>query len=100
MTTSRWDSTASGRPRTWNIRELPALAAKLLRVLEAEEAELAAALEQLARKLACLLPLVHVGRDLAADEAAHGLPQLLVLVRERRQYRALPRVLDHAHRVV
>ena len=46
-----------------------ALAAVLLGELEAEEAELAAAGEELARELARLLPLVDVGGDLLGDEA-------------------------------
>ena len=66
-----------------------ALAAELLGVLEAEEAELAAALVQLARELARLLPLVDVGGDLLADEAPHRLAELLVLLGERRQQGAL-----------
>ena len=73
----------------------------LLGELEAEEPELAAASEQLPRELARLLPLVDVGGDLLADEPAHRLAQLLVLLGERRRRRAFAAVLDHgmaAHR--
>ena len=62
-----------------------ALAAQLLGELEAEEAELGAALVELAGKFACRLPLVDVRGDLLADEAADRLAQLLVLLMEGRQ---------------
>ena len=71
-----------------------ALTAVLGLVLEAEEAELAAAVVELARELARLLPLVDVRSDLLGDEAAHGLAQLLVLLAEGRQRGALAGVLD------
>jgi hypothetical protein len=71
-----------------------ALAAELLRVLEAEEAELAAALIELARELARCLPLVDVRSDLLADEAPDRLAQLLVLLGEGREQRSLAAVLD------
>jgi hypothetical protein len=73
-----------------------ALAAVALRELEAQEAKLAAAVEQPAREFACLLPLLDVGRDLAPHEAAHRLAQLLVLLAEGRQRRPYARVLDDA----
>jgi hypothetical protein len=66
-----------------------ALAAVLGLVLEPEEAELAAAVVELARELARLLPLIDVRGDLLADEAPDGLAQLLVLLGERRQQRTL-----------
>jgi hypothetical protein len=62
-------------------------------VLQAEEAELAAALVQLTWELAGLLPLVDVRGDLLGDEAANGLAQLLVLLAEGREGRALAGVL-------
>ena len=70
-----------------------ALAAVLGLVLEAEEAELAAAGVELAGELARLLPLVDVRRDLLGDEAADRLAQLLVLLAEGRQRGALAGVL-------
>jgi hypothetical protein len=70
-----------------------ALAPVLGRVLEAEEAELAAAVVELARKLACLLPLVYVGCDLLGNETADRLAQFLVLLPEGRQWGSLPGVL-------
>ena len=85
---------ASSSTQTASCRWVAALAAVLLGELEAEEAELGAAREQLARELARLLPLVDVGRDLLGDEAPHRLAQLLVLVGERRQRRAGAGVLD------
>ena len=60
-----------------------ALAAVLGLVLEAQEAELAAAGVELARELARLLPLIDVRSDLLGDEAADGLAQLLVLLARR-----------------
>ena len=39
----------------------------------------------------------HVRRDLLGDEPGDGLPQLLVLLAERRQDRPPARVLDHGH---
>src|SRR5262249_11519061 len=71
-----------------------ALAAVLRLVLEAEEAELAAAVVELAGKLPRLLPFVDVGSDLVGDEAADRLAELLVLLAEGRQHRPLARVLD------
>jgi hypothetical protein len=70
-----------------------ALAAVLGLELETKEAELAAAVVELARELARLLPLLDVRGDLLGDEAANGLAQLLMLPRERRQQRALAGVL-------
>src|SRR5690606_20388888 len=61
-----------------------ALAAVLLRVLEAEVAELGAAAEDVVGKPALLLPLGGVGAELVRDEAADRLAELLVLLRERR----------------
>jgi hypothetical protein len=69
------------------------LAAVLGLELEAQEAELTAAVVELAGKLARLLPLLDVRGDLLSDEAPHRLAQLLVLLRERRQQRPLPSVL-------
>ena len=71
-----------------------ALAAQLLGVLEAEEAELGGPRIELARELARLVPLVHVGRDLGRDPARDRLAELLVLVREGRDERTRARVLD------
>ena len=62
-----------------------ALAAVLARVLEPEEAELAAAGKQLARELPRLLPLLDVRGDLLGDELAHRFAQLLVLLGEGRE---------------
>jgi hypothetical protein len=70
-----------------------ALSAVLGLELEAEEAELAAAVVELARELSRLLPLVDVGGDFLADEAADRLAQLLVLFRKGRKERALTGVL-------
>jgi hypothetical protein len=70
-----------------------ALAPVLGLVLEAEEAELAAAGIELARELARLLPLVDVGGDLLGDEPPDGFAQLLVLLAERREGRSLTGVL-------
>ena len=75
-----------------------ALAAEPLGVLEAEEAELGGAVEELARELAPLLPLVLEGDDLGLDPAADRRPQLLVLVLERGLQRARAAVLDDGHR--
>jgi hypothetical protein len=72
---------------------VPALAAVLGLVLEAEEAELPAAVVELAGELARLLPLVDVRSDLLADEAADRLAQLLVLLAERREESAMTTVL-------
>jgi hypothetical protein len=66
------------------VEVVAALAAQLLRVLEAEEAELPAAGVELAGELARVLPFVDVRRDLALDEAGDGLAQLLVLRAEGR----------------
>ncbi len=75
-----------------------ALAAVLLGELQAEEAELGAALVEVAGEFPCLLPLVDVGSDLLGDEAVDRLAQLLVLLAERRQRRPRTRVLDDRHR--
>ena len=70
-----------------------ALAAVFGLELEAEEAELPAAVVELPRELARLLPFVDVGSDLLADEASDRLAQLLVLLAERREESALATVL-------
>ena len=75
-----------------------ALAAVGLGELQPEEAELGAALVELAGEFARRLPLVDVGRDLLLDEAADRLAQLLVLLAEGRQGRPRAAVLDHGHR--
>ena len=75
----------------------PALAAVLLRELQPEKAQLGAAPVQLTREFARRLPLVDVGRYLLGDEAADGLPQLLVLLAEGGQGGALSCVLDDWH---
>jgi hypothetical protein len=69
------------------------LASVLELVLEAEEAELAAARIELARELPVLLPLLDMRRDLLADEAADRLAQLLVLLGEGRDERTPAGVL-------
>jgi hypothetical protein len=74
------------------VHVVPALPAVLGLVLEAEEAELAAAVVELAGELACLLPLLDVGSDLVADEPADGLAELLVLLGEGREQRPLTTV--------
>src|SRR5262249_44427264 len=74
-----------------------ALAAVLGLVLEADEAELAAALVQLARALVGLLPLRDVGGDLLGDEVPDRFAELLVLLREGRQRRPVTLVLDDRH---
>jgi hypothetical protein len=61
-------------------------------VLEAQEAELAAAVIELAREPARLLPFVDVRSDLLGDEPADGLTQLLVLFAEGRERGALSAV--------
>jgi hypothetical protein len=66
-----------------------ALTAVLGLVLEAEEAELAAAVVELAGELARVLPLIDVGGDLLADEIPDRLTELLVLLAERRERRSL-----------
>ena len=86
-----------GPDRVVNV--VAALAAELLGVLEAQEAELAGAGVELARELARLLPVVEVGDDLLAHPASDGLAKRLVLVGERRQQRPLAGVLDDRHRV-
>src|SRR4051794_33982253 len=73
------------------------LAAKLLGKLEAEEAELGTAGEQLAGEFPRRLPLVDVRSDLVADEAGDSLPQLLVLLAEGREGGAGAAVLDDGH---
>ena len=60
-------------------REVAVAAAEARGVVEAEEAELAAAAEQRVGEAAGPLPLVDVGAHLGVDEAAHRRPQLLVL---------------------
>src|SRR5262249_60393744 len=62
-----------------------------------EEAELAAAVVELARELARVLPLLDVGGDLLGDEVPHRLAELLVLVGEGGQGRPLALVLDDGH---
>jgi hypothetical protein len=62
-------------------------------VLEAEEAELPAAVVELAGELARLLPLVDVGGDLLGDKAPDRLAQLLVLFPEGGKRRAVTGVL-------
>src|SRR4029079_3006946 len=64
-----------------------ALAPVLLRVADAQEAELPHAREQLPWELAGLLPPRHVRPDLARDERAQRLAQRLVLIGERRDGR-------------
>jgi hypothetical protein len=66
------------------VHVVAALAAVLGLVLQAEEAELAAAVVEGARELPRLLPLVDVRGDLVADEAANRVAQLLVLLAEGR----------------
>jgi hypothetical protein len=78
------------------VHVVAALAAVLGLVLEAEEAELAAAVVELAGELARLLPLVDVGSDLVGDEPASRLAQLLVLLAEGRKGSALTAVLYDA----
>ncbi len=73
-----------------------ALATELGRVLEPEEAELAGAPVELTRELAGGLPLVDVRGDLGRDPARDRLAQLLVLVGERRQQRAVAAVANDA----
>jgi hypothetical protein len=75
------------------VHVVAALAAVLGLVFEAEEAELAAAVVELAGELARLLPSLDVRRDLLTDEAADGFPQLLVLLAEGRQRSSLAPVL-------
>src|SRR5207302_5160288 len=64
------------------------LTAVLLRVLEAEEAELRHPVEHLVREPARVLPLLGVGAQLVRDPAPDRLAQLLVLLAERRQWAA------------
>jgi hypothetical protein len=75
------------------VHVVPALAAVLGLVLEAQEAELSAAVVELAGELPRLLPLVDVRSDLLADEASDRLAQLLVLLTEGREERPLTTVL-------
>jgi hypothetical protein len=70
-----------------------ALSAVLGLVLEAEEAELAAAVVELARELPRFLPLLDVRSDLVADEAPDRVAQFLVLLAEGREGCALTGVL-------
>src|SRR4029079_17928851 len=60
----------------------PARAAKLRWIVDAEEAELAAPVEQLPREDLCPLPFVGVRRDLLGDEVAQALAEDLVLLGE------------------
>jgi hypothetical protein len=73
------------------------LTAVRLGVLETEEAQLGGALEELARELTLVLPLALERHDLLANPAVDRLPQVLVLLLERRQVAALAGVLDHRH---
>ena len=75
----------------------PTLAAIFLGELQPEEAELGAALVELAGEFARRLPLVDVGRDLLGDEAADGFAQLLVLLAEGGQDGPGAAVLDDGH---
>jgi hypothetical protein len=91
---------AAAAPRTRQLLDpdrivdvVASLAAVLGLVFEAEEAELAAAVVELAGELARLLPSLDVRRDLLTDEAADGFPQLLVLLAEGRQRSSLAPVL-------
>jgi hypothetical protein len=70
------------------------LAAVLGLVFQAQEAELATPVVELARELARVLPLIDVRSDLVRDEAADGVAQLLVLFAEGRERRPLAAVLD------
>ena len=54
-------------------------AAVLLGVLQAQKIQGAESLEQLARKLLGLFPLIDVRADLLVDEATDGASELLVL---------------------
>src|SRR5205085_12414772 len=74
-----------------------ALPAVLLRELQPEEAELGATAVELAGEFPRRLPLGDVRRDLLRNEAADGLPQLLVLRAEGRQRRPRPGVLNDGH---
>jgi hypothetical protein len=76
------------------VQMIAALAAVALRELQPEKAQLRAAPVQLARELPCCLPLRDVRRDLPGDEAADGLPQLLVLLAKGRQRNSRAGVLD------
>ena len=69
------------------VHVVAALAAVLLRVLEAEVAELGHAREHVVGEPLGVLPLVRVGAQLLGHEAPDRLAQLLVLVRERRDRR-------------
>jgi hypothetical protein len=62
-------------------------------VFQAQEAELATPVVELARELAGLLPLIDVRSDLVRDEAANRLAQLLVLLAEGRERCPLAAVL-------
>ena len=70
---------ASSSAQTASWSQSPPWPPSSLRVLEAEEAELGGAVEELARELAALLPLALLGDDLALDPAADRRAQLLVL---------------------
>src|SRR5262245_48116017 len=74
-----------------------ALSPVLLWELEAEESQLAAAGEELAGELPRVLPFLDMGRNLRGDEPAHGLAELVVLVREGGRHGALAGVPDHVH---
>ncbi len=74
---------------------IAALAAKLGRVLEAEEAELGGAGVELTGELARFFPGVDIGRDLRSHPPMDRLAKLRMLVCERRHQRSCPRVFDH-----
>jgi hypothetical protein len=95
---ARRDATAAAGPRELFhpdrvVDVVAALAPVLGLVLEPEEAEVPAAVVELARELTRLLPLIDVRRDLLGDEAADCVAQLLVLLCEGRQRRPPTRVL-------
>ena len=87
------DEEAHRHARRVPLRELfglrdaePVVAARspvLLRVVGAEETELASALEDLVREDLCLLPFVGEGRELLLRELTNGVPELIVLFAER-----------------
>ena len=83
------DSTGSSAPgellHPYGVMEVgAALAAVLLGELQTEEAELAAAVKQFARKEPGVLPFIDVGGDLVLDETADCFPQLGMLLTEGR----------------
>jgi len=76
---------ASQLLREHGVRDVPAaLAAVLLLVLQAEVAQLRAAVEHLVGKPARVLPLTRVRVKLGLHESPHALAEVLVLLRERR----------------